>query len=65
MYHHQYMEEYYKDPEVVPTVDPKEWPKTLETMEEYIRLFLGVDGQPLSYGFRDDLIAPVAASYPT
>ena len=34
-------------------------------MEDYIRGFYGVDGQPLSYGLREDLIAPVAASDPT
>ena len=34
-------------------------------MEEYIRVFRGVDGQPLRYGLRDDLIAPVDASDPT
>ena len=28
MYHQRYMEESYKDPEVVPTVDPKDRPKT-------------------------------------
>ena len=34
-------------------------------MKNYIRVFLGVDGQPLSYGLRDNLIAPVASSDPT
>ena len=34
-------------------------------MEEYIRGFSGLDGQPLIYGLRDDLIGPVAASDPT
>ena len=59
------MEESHKDPKVVPTIDPRHWPKTLETVEEYIRVFCGVDGQSLSYGLRDDLIAPVAAIDPT
>ena len=49
MYHQRDMEESHKDPEVVPTVDPRDWPKTLETVEEYIRGFHGVDGQPLIY----------------
>ena len=65
MYHQRYMEESHKDPEVVPTSDPKEYPKTLETVEEYIRVFRGVDGQPLNTGLRDDLIDPVTASDPT
>ena len=33
IYHRKYMEESHKDPEAVPTVDPKYWPKTLETVE--------------------------------
>ena len=39
MYHQRYMEEAHKDPEVVPTVNPKDWPKTLETVEDHIRGF--------------------------
>ena len=54
------MGEAHKDPEVVPTVVPMDCPKTLEKVEEYTRGFCGVDGQPLSYGLRDNLIAPVA-----
>ena len=65
MYHQRDMEEAQKDPEVVLPVNPRDWPKTLETMEEYIRLFCGVDGQPLRYGLMDDLIDPVAANDPT
>ena len=64
MYHHQYMEEAQKDPELVPTFDPKYWPNTLETVEEYIRGFLVKYVQPLSYLLRDDLIAPVSSSDP-
>ena len=37
MYHQRYMEEYHKYPEVVPNVNPRECPNTLETVEEYIR----------------------------
>ena len=62
MYHQRDMEEDHKDPELVPTVDPRDWPKTMEIMEEYIRGFLGVDGQPFSYGLRDYFIAPVTTS---
>ena len=63
VYHQRDMEESHKDPKVVPTVDPRDWPKTLETVEEYIRGFHGVDVQPLIYGLRDDLIALVVTSY--
>ena len=58
------MEEAHKDPEVVHTVYPGDWPKNLETVEEYIRGFRGVDGQPLRYGVRGYLIDPVAAHDP-
>ena len=64
-YHQRHTEESHKDPEVVSAVDPKDCPNTLETVEDYIRRFRGVDGKPLSYRLRDDLIAPVAASDPT
>ena len=37
MYHQNNMEESHKEPEVVPTVYPRDWPKTLETVEEYTR----------------------------
>ena len=43
MYHHMEMEESHKYPEIVSTVGPRDWPKTLETVEEYIRAFHGVD----------------------
>ena len=65
MYHQWEMKEAHKDLEVVPTVDTRDCPKTLEMLEEYIRGFHKVDGQPLSYRLRDGLIAPVAANYPT
>ena len=56
------MEESHKEPKVLFTVEPMDWPKTLETVEEYIRGFREVDGKPLIYGLRGDLIAPVAAT---
>ena len=33
LYCQWYMEEAHKDPEVVPTLDPKDWSKTLETVQ--------------------------------
>ena len=59
------MEEAQKDPEVVPTVSSNEWPKTLKTVEEYIRGFRGVYGQPLSYRLRYGLEPPAPSSRPT
>ena len=62
MYHHRDIEESHKDPEVVPTIDPRDWLKNLETVDDYTRVFCGVYGQPISYGLWEDLIAPVEAS---
>ena len=64
MYHQRDMVEAHKEPEVVPTVDPRDWPKTLETVEEYMIESHTVYGKPLSYGLREDLIYPVAAHDP-
>ena len=36
LYHQRDRGEFHKDPEAVPTVDPKDWPNNLETAEEYI-----------------------------
>ena len=65
MYHQRYMGETHKYPEVVPTSNPKDWPKTLETVEECIRGFQVVYGQPHCYILKDDLIPAVAASATT
>ena len=39
IYHQRDMEEVHKDPAVVPAVNPKYWPNTLEAVEECIRGF--------------------------
>ena len=57
MYHHQDMEVPHKDPEGGPTFYPRDWPKTLKMLKEYIRGFHRIYGKPLSYGLRDDMIA--------
>ena len=54
-----------KDPTVVPTIDTKNWPRTMESVENYIRVHLGVDKTPLSYAIRVDLFPPRAADDPT
>ena len=64
MYHQQDMEEAHKYTEVLPTVDPREWHKTLETVKEYIRRFCGVYGQLLSYGLKDNFIDMAVAHDP-
>ena len=39
----------HKDPVVSPMIDAKNWPKTIENLEEYLRGHIGVKGVPLSY----------------
>ena len=39
----------------MPTVDTKDWPNTLETLVDHIKVFRGVGGHPLSYCLRDNL----------
>ena len=53
-----------KDPAVVPTIDAKNWPRTMESVENYIRGHLGVDKTPLKYVIRVDLFPPPAANDP-
>ena len=64
LYHQRDTEKAHKDPEVVPTVDPNDWPKTLETTIEYIHGFRGVDGHPLSYVFNKEMVPPPEADDP-
>ena len=37
------------DPDAVPKIDAKNWLKTLEAIEEYLRQFKSTHGVPLSY----------------
>ena len=41
-----------------PEIDSKDWPRTMEGLEEYLRGCLGVDGTPLAYVIRDDPEVP-------
>ena len=34
---------------VSPVIDAKNWPKTMKSLEEYLRGHIGVKGLPLSY----------------
>ena len=53
-----------KDPTVVPTIDFKNWPRTMESLENYIRGHMGVDKTPLTYATRVNLFPPRAADDP-
>lgn len=53
------------NPSSEPTIDSKDWPKTMELVVEWIGGFRGVDGHPLSYVIRDLLVPPGQNSDPT
>lgn len=61
----QELEKKHEDPEVRPDIDPKNWPKTLESVIEWFGGFRGVDNHPLSYVVRDDLEVPTMGGDPT
>ena len=46
-------------PEQPPKLNPKDWPKMFEAIEEYLRQFRGTTGVPLSYVVRKDLVPAV------
>ena len=39
----------HQNPTVVPKIDPKDWPKTIEGIQDYLRHYLGSTGIPLGY----------------
>ncbi len=41
------MEESYKDPVMIPVIEPKNWPKTFKTIDEYFQGLRGCKGHPL------------------
>ena len=52
-------EKEHTDPLVSPVVDTKNWPKTMESFDEYLRGYIGVKGVPLSYVVRsEEAVAP-------
>jgi hypothetical protein len=60
----------YKDPSTdLPTINSKDWPKTMEAIEEYLRSILGERKIPLAYVVRKNENIPVgddpSTSYPT
>lgn len=57
--HHREWEDAHKDVDP-PTIDPKDWPRTIEGLEEYLRGCLGVTKIPLAYVVRDEEQVPAA-----
>ena len=45
-------EENHENPSDPPTISHKDWPKTMEAIEEYLRNYLGETGIPLAYVVR-------------
>lgn len=55
----------YDNPSEPPTIDDKNWPKTMEAIREYLASSLGSSSKlPLAYIIRDDMIVPAAAGDP-
>ena len=53
------IEKEHKDPVVSPVIDSKNWPKTMETLEEYLRGHIAVKGVSISYVvISKDAVAP-------
>lgn len=53
-------EDNYTDPTELPTIDEKVWPRTMESICEYLFGHLGVTKVPLSYFVHDDIDPPNA-----
>ena len=51
-------------PTETPSINPKNWPKTLEALFEFFSCHLGVNKAPLSYVIRTEEDPPVAATDP-
>jgi len=48
-----------------PTVNTKDWPRTMEAIEEYLQQFRGTTGVPLSYVIRREVKPPLASADPS
>ena len=48
-----------------PTIHTKDWLKTLEGIKDYLRTFRGINGTPLLYVVRKQLVPTSAEEYPS
>jgi hypothetical protein len=48
----------YKSPDNPPTINAKDWPKTMESIQEYLRSYVGEHKIPLAYVVRKDEDVP-------
>ena len=49
----------------VPTINTKDWPKTMEAIEEYLCAYLGETGIPLAYVIHKTVDVPEDPDPPT
>jgi hypothetical protein len=52
------------DPPTAPTIDPKNWPKTMDAIQDYFCCVLGETKAPLAYVIRDAAEVPAEADGP-
>jgi hypothetical protein len=52
------------DPPTAPTIDPKNWPKTMDALQDYFSCVLGETKAPLAYVIRDVAEVPDEANDP-
>jgi hypothetical protein len=62
----QLLEHTHKDPIIAPTIDFKNWPKTMDVLDQWVKGHRGVDGSSLGYVYRKtaNLFPPAAADDP-
>jgi hypothetical protein len=58
------MEASHKDPTTLPIMDPKNWTKNFEAIDEYFQGLQGHKKHPLQYVYRDPLVPPLATVDP-
>ena len=57
-------EEKYQDPEIPGKLDSNDWPNTMDSLEEYLRGFCGMNGVTLSYVPRREIMPSVKEDDP-
>jgi uncharacterized membrane protein YcgQ (UPF0703/DUF1980 family) len=55
-------EKNHTDPDTPPVIDSKDWLKTMEAVEVYLKQFRGINDVPLSYIVRTSLAPKPAAT---
>jgi hypothetical protein len=53
-----------QDPPTLPKIDPKNWPKTIDAIQDHFSTCLGETKAPLAYIIRDEATVPVEADDP-